>query len=175
MDNPKQKKGSVKTTLGLSQDKKLEKLQKKCDEYLNGWKRAQADYQNLQKDTEKRMGEFRKYACEDMLQQILPLVDYFKHAFAAVPEDEKDSDWLTGIKHIQDYLYKFLEDNGIEIIKTVGEKFDPELHEAIKEEKSGEQPDSAMAEEPIILKETQSGFKLNGKVLVPAKVIISKK
>ena len=159
MDKPKPKKDKP--------NKEVEKLQAKCDEYLNGWKRAQADYQNLQKDTEKRMGEFRKYACEDMLQQILPLVDYFKHAFAAIPEDEKDSDWLTGIKHIQDYLYKFLEDNGIEMIKTVGEKFDPELHEAVKEEEGDK--------DNIILKETQSGFKLNGKVLVPAKVIISKK
>ncbi|MBU0732430.1 nucleotide exchange factor GrpE [Patescibacteria group bacterium] len=142
-------------------------LEKKCAEYLDGWKRSQAEMQNLQKSTEKQMSEFRKYACEDMLMQILPLVDYFKHAFNAVPEDERESDWIQGMKHIQDYLYKFLEDNNIEEIKTVGEKFDPELHEAIKEEK-GEKDN-------IIIKETQSGFRLNGKVVQPAKVIISRR
>ena len=146
------------------QSKELDKLQKQCDEYLDGWKRSQAEMQNLQKTTEKQMSEFRKYACEDMLMQILPLVDYFKHAFAAVPEEEKDSSWMQGMKHIQDYLYKFLEDNNIEEIETVGKKFDPELHEAIKEEE-GEKNN-------IILKETQSGFKLNGKVVQPAKVVI---
>ena len=146
---------------------KIDKKKNKEQEYLDGWKRAQADYANLQKETEKQMSDFRKYANQDMLMQILPLVDYFKHAFNAIPEDQKDDDWLKGIKHIQDYLYKFLEDNNIEEIKTVGKKFDPEKHEVIKEEKGdGKEKDG------VIIKETQSGFIYNGKVLQPAKVII---
>lgn len=160
------KKDKQNKSVGADHDlPEIKKLQKQCAEYLDGWKRCQAEMQNTQKANEKRMAEFRKYACEDMLMQILPLVDYFKHAFAAVPEAEKDSPWMQGMKHIQDYLYKFLEDNNVEEIKTVGEKFDPELHEAVKEEK-GEK-------DHIISRETQSGFKLNGKVIQPAKVVIS--
>ena len=166
-DAKEQKKRNAKNTKNAKED--FEELKKQCEEYLNGWKRAQADYQNLEKQTEQQMSDFRKYANQDMLMQILPLVDYFKHAFNAIPEDKKDDEWLAGIKHIQDYLYKFLEDNNVEEIKTIGEKFDPAKHEVVKEEK-GEGK-----KEGVIIKEIQSGFTYNGQVIQPAKVIINKK
>lgn len=147
---------------------KPDDLQKKCEEYLAGWKRANADYQNLQKETMKQMDEFRKYANEDMLMQLLPLADYFKHAFAQIPEKEQNSPWLTGIKHIQNYFNKILQDNGVEEIKALGEKFDPAMHEIVAEEESDQ-------EEGKIIKVNQAGFTLQGKVIRPAKVIISKK
>lgn len=134
-----------------------------CQEYLAGWQRAKADYANLQKETEKRMSEFRQYAQADLLEQLFPLVDYFKQGFSLVPEEEKDSAWMQGIRHIQDNLNKILQENGVEEIKTVGEKFNPELHEAVKGE--GEE----------IVQEVSTGFKLNGQVVRPAKVIINEK
>jgi len=139
----------------------------KCAEYMAGWKRALADYQNLQKDTVKQLDDFRKYANEDMILQLLPLADYFTHAFDQVPEAEKNSSWLEGIKHIQNYFNKILQDNGVEEIKSLGEKFDPQLHEVAAEEESTE-------EEGKIIKVTQVGFTLQGKVIKPAKVIIAK-
>ena len=151
----------------IKQSKEFDELKAKCQEYLHGWQRAQADFQNLEKNTDKKMAEFRKYACSDMLMQILPLADYFKHAFAAVPKEEKNSEWMQGMKHIQTFFNKFLADHDVEEIKTIGEKFNPEFHEAIKEEKGGK--------DHVIIKETQSGFMLNGKVIQPAKVIISVK
>ncbi len=139
---------------------KKKKECQKCEEYLQGWQRAKADYANLQKESEKNLGEFRKYAQEDLLQQLFPLVDYFKQGFSQVPEEEMETSWMQGIKYIQDNLEKILEENGVEEIKTVGEKFDPELHEAVKGE--GEE----------IIEEIATGFKLNGQVVRPAKVII---
>ena len=150
----------------MSKKKQKDKKTKE-QEYLEGWQRAKADYDNLQKETEKRMSDFRKYACEDILQQIFPLADYFKHAFEAMPKDA-DEQWAQGFKHIQDYYYKILNDNDVVEIETVGKQFDPELHEVVKEEESKEK-------ENTIIKETQVGFTLNGKVVRPAKVIISKK
>lgn len=140
----------------------------KCVEYLAGWKRALADYQNLQKDTVRQLDDFRKYANEDMIMQLLPLADYFQHAFDQVPEAEKNSSWLEGIKHIQNYFNKILQDNGVVEIKSLGEKFNPELHEVVKEEESEEA-------EGIVVKVNQAGFALQGKIIKPAKVIISKR
>lgn len=136
---------------------------KKCEEYLAGWQRSKADYQNLQRETVKKMTDFRKYAEEDLLQQIFPLVDYFKHAFKKVSKEEKDSSWLQGIKHIQDYLNKILTENGVEEIKTVGQEADPELHEVVK------------GKQGKIIEEVETGFKLNNKIIKPAKVILADK
>jgi len=154
----------VKTHCNASQ----QDLQKQCAEYMAGWKRALADYQNLQKDTIKQLDEFRKYANEDMIMQLLPLADYFNHAFEQIPEAEKNSPWLEGIKHIQNYFNKILQDNGVAEMKSLGEKFNPELHEVVKEEESE-------AAEETIIKVNQAGFTLQGKVIKPAKVIIAKK
>ena len=171
----KQTKKSARTTLGLSGKKKkvgatleLSELEQKCGEYLDGWQRTQADFQNYKKQTEKSMGEFRKFAQADLLQQLFPVVDYFKHAFEQVPEDQRDSSWMQGMNHIQTLFNKILEENGVQEMQTIGEKFDPELHECVKEEKSDKKPGT-------IIKQTQAGFKLNNKVVRPAKVIISKK
>jgi molecular chaperone GrpE len=100
--------------------------------------------------------------------QLLPMADYFQHAFDQVPEAEKKSSWLEGIKHIQNYFNKILQDNDVQEIKALGEKFNPEIHEVVKEEESEQ-------EEGKIIKVNQAGFTLQGKVIRPAKVIISKK
>ena len=144
-----------------------QELKQQCEEYLNGWQRANADYQNLQKQTDKRMSEYRQFAQEDLLQQLFPLADYFDSAFAHTP-DGVDENWLQGFKYIEQNFNKILEDNGVSKIKTVGQQFDPELHECVKEVKSEQKPNT-------IIKQTQAGFKLNNKVVRPAKVIISKK
>lgn len=150
------------------QETKLQELQKQCEEYLNGWKRAQADYQNLMKETEIKQKEMFQYVTNETVRQFLPLVDYFKYAFNHnVPGELRKTEWFKGIEHIQTYLNKILTDNGIKTIKTVGEKFDPHLHEAVGEVeskgKSGE-----------VVEEISSGFIQNGKVIRHAKVKVGK-
>lgn len=77
------------------------------------------------------------------------------------------TDWFEGIKHIKSQLDKFLKDRGVAEIKTIGEKFNPELHEAVSKRKvEGTESD-------IILEEVSSGYKMNGKVIMPAKVVVS--
>lgn len=147
---------------------KKEEECEKCAEYMAGWKRALADYQNLQKETTRQIDDFRKYSNEDLILQLIPLADYFKHAFDQIPEAEKESPWLQGIKHIQSYFNKILQDNGVTEMACMGEKFNPEFHDIAAEEESDE-------EEGKIIKINQAGFILNDKVIRPAKVIISKK
>lgn len=144
-----------------------EELLKKAIEYRDLSQRLAADYQNLQRDTDRRMADVRKYAVENLIMEIAPLIDYFDSAFAAVPEAERESNWMKGIKYIQDHLMNVLKQNNVSLIETVGKDFDADLHEAIGEEDSDAKPHS-------IIKQVQAGFKLNDKVVKHAKVITAK-
>lgn len=143
-----------------------EELLHKAKEYKALSQRLAADYQNLQKETDKRLADFRKYANDQLLLEIAPLIDYFDSAFAAVPDEEKDTNWMLGIKYIQDHLLAVLKNHNVEMIEAVGQQFDPALHEAVSEE---EVADVASG---TILKQSQAGIKLNGKVVKHAKVVV---
>ncbi|MCC6563429.1 nucleotide exchange factor GrpE [Candidatus Uhrbacteria bacterium] len=150
-----------------------EELQAKCHEYLEGWKRAQADYQNLKKESEREKAEFAKYANERLLSDLLPALDQFGLALRFIPdtsslpetEKKKWENWLLGIKAVNTLWEQAATVAGLERIKTEG-AFDPTKHEAVGEEE-GE-------ESGTIIRSTQDGWMLNGKVLRPSKVIISK-
>lgn len=144
----------------------LEQLRTQAEEYLNGWKRAKADYANLQKETERRQGEFIQYANAALLHELLPLVDHFKQAFKHLPKELKNSEWVKGIGHIQTHLGKILTDYGVQEITTVGEPFDPTRHEAV-EEVASDRPAGTIVEE------VKTGFLMQGKVLQAARVKIS--
>lgn len=148
-------------------EQKLAALEKKAEEYLNGWKRAKADYINFKKETEKKQREIIEYANANLLLDILPLVDQFKIAFVHLPQEQKDSEWVKGIRHLESKLKKILEDYGIKEIPSVG-KFNPELHEAIEHVESDQ-------EEGTILETTLTGFKLGEMVIQPARVKVAKK
>lgn len=140
--------------------------QAKAAEYLAGWKRAQADYQNLRRSVEQEKIDMVKYANEALLQDLLPLVDHFNMAFKAVPEKDRTSSWLKGVEHISTNLKQILQEYGVTVMNTVGQKFDPTQHESVGETPS-DQPDGIVAEE------MSAGFLLHGKVIQPAKVKIS--
>jgi len=149
-------------------NQELEMLQKKADEYLDGWKRAKADYLNFKKDTEKRQGEIIQFANAALIAELLPIFDHFKTACAHIPAEQKDVDWVVGFIHIKKQLVDFFRNIGIEEIKTVGEKFDPNLHEAVAHEAN---PDF---DSEVIFEEVKAGYTLQGKVLQPAKVKVAK-
>lgn len=145
-----------------------EQLLTERDEHLAGWKRAHADYQNVQKETAKRISDTIKYATEAFLMELLPMVDHFTYAFKGIPENERASNWLKGIEHIQTNFMRILQEHGVEVIPTVGTHFNPELHESVEEVSvegvaSGE-----------VVEELATGFLLNGKVIKPAHVKIAK-
>lgn len=152
----------------------LEEFKKLCDEYLNGWKRAKADLINFKKDTEKRQQEFNDFIIADIILELLPIHNNFKRALNIVPKNLGDEQiaisgnkaWLEGIKHVKSQLDKFLENRGVSEIKTIGEKFNPELHEAVGKRKvNGARPD-------IIVEECSAGYTLNGRVIMAARVIV---
>jgi len=127
--------------------------------HLDSWKRCQADFENFKKDQAKHQEEFRKYAKMDVIEQILPVVDNFEASLAHVPEAKKDSGWVVGLTHIQRQIEDILRNNDVEEIGVkAGDKFDPEIHEAVAGK--GEKVKQVL----------QKGYKLNGRILRAARV-----
>jgi len=146
--------------------KQIEDLKKQCDEYLNGWKRAKADYINFKKETEEKQKEIIEFSNSVLVVKMIPIYDNLKKAVANIPVDKNDG-WVEGVKQIKKQFEDFLKANGIEEIKTIAEKFNPEFHEAVsKEKKEG-------VESGIIISEVSAGYLIKDKVLIPAKVVVA--
>lgn len=147
----------------------------KAEEYKKDWQRALADYKNLQKETSERRGEWAQMSKANILEDFIPVYDNFKSAFFHHPVLQADNEehkqmknWIDGIGFIMKQFGDVMKSHGIEEIKTVGEKFDPNLHESMgEEEMEGKEPG-------IILKELIGGYKMGGKVIKAAKVTIAK-
>ena len=168
MSIPKLKKSKKPISQKKDLEQELEECKKQAEENLKGWQRAKADFVNYKKDQEKYLDEFRKYASEDMITKLLPTIDNFELAVKHLPEDLKDTDWAKGIICIKNQFDNFLKEAGVEEIKSVGEKFDPNLFESVGEEESDQ-------EEGIIITEVQKGYKMFGKVVRVGKVKVTGK
>jgi len=136
---------------------------------LNSWKRCQADFENFKKRQSEQQIEMIKYANQNLILDILPVIDNFHASTDHIPEDQKDNPWVTGIMYIQKQLEKVLSDNNVEEIETkVGDKFNPEMHEAISDAKQRKESESTNKIVKIVLK----GYKLNGKIIRAVRVIV---
>lgn len=143
--------------------KELEQCQKDRDEYLNGWKRAKADFINYQKDEVKRVDEVMKFSNEMLIRELLPVLDSFQISLSVI----EDVGFRKGAEIIQAQFEDILKKHGLEPVKALGEKFDPSQHEAVEEAASDK-------ESGIVIEELTKGWKLYGKVIRPARVKISK-
>ena len=157
-----------KTQSSKQKVKTMEELEQKMGEYMRGWQRAQADYQNLQKETQQWKQEFVQYAKADFILELLPVYSHYKTALEHIPKEDKNKDWVQGIQHIFQQLKTLLDKFNIKEIKTIGEEFDHNMHEAVGHEVDETQDDD------VVLKEVQPGYMLGDKTLQPAKVIINK-
>lgn len=136
-------------------------------------KRAVADYQNLEKRVAEGRQEINSWAVTNLMRQIAQVMHYFDQAFKGVSEEEQKSNWFKGVKMANLQLAQVLQSEGLEEIKAdpstglgTGSQFDPALHEAV---------DTREGEDGKILEVVEKGYKLNGKILKPAKVVVGKK
>ncbi len=124
---------------------KLEACEKARDEYLNGWKRAKADLINYQKDEAKRFAEIIRLSAADLLGDFIPVLDNFDLAISVLEKEAKSAGppefsqgessragVLRGIYMIRTQIEDVLKKRGLErMAVTVGNKFDPNIHESI--------------------------------------------
>ena len=124
------------------------------------YKRALADYHNLLKQSAQEKQDFIKYSLSDILTDILPIYDHLKLSLSGLKEEEADNAWVVGVKHVLKEFKDVLKARGVEEIKTKQEKFDHNTMEALAG--SGDH----------VKQEIMPGYKLNGRVIRPAKVIV---
>jgi len=156
----------------------LEEYNKQKNEYLAGWQRARADLLNYKKEEMERIGQLINYAKEELILDILPIMDNFEVIEKKLPENLKKDDNVKGLMQIKIQFQDFLKTLGVEEIKSIGEKFDPNFHEAVEdvpsEASAKEGVEKKDKESGIIIEETQKGYIINGRLLRPTKVKISK-
>jgi molecular chaperone GrpE len=149
-------------------EKEPEELKKKCNEYLDGWKRERASFINYKKEEMERMEGIIKYANEELIFKMLSILDSMALAEKNIPGDLKKDENVKGLLNIYKQVKDFLKCQGVEEISSLNEKFDPNIHEAVEEVESKD------TEPGVIIEEVQKGYKLNDKLLRPTRVKISK-
>ena len=146
----------------------VENLQKEKDELFEKLQRISADYANFQKRTPKQIADTVAYEKEMIIKSLLPALDNFEHTLQNTQSVENMDALVQGIRIIYDQMLDILKSHGVEPIKALGENFDPALHEAMMQKTEPEK------ENNIVLQEFQKGYKLNGRVIRPGKVIVNK-
>jgi molecular chaperone GrpE len=150
-----------------SEDPKLHALQAKVEELTHALKVERADAINLRRRHDEDMASLRTRVKSSVISDLLPVIDNFERALKHVPADLADNDYVKGVQGIVKQFEKTLEDIGVERIKTVGESFDPHLHEAVSLE-DGEGDDE------IITEELQAGYKIGNDVIRHAMVRVKR-
>jgi molecular chaperone GrpE len=143
----------------------LEEEKEKAQSYLASWQRAAADYQNYKRRVEQERQEMASLANAALVINILPLIDDLERALENVDARLAGLTWLDGIRLIHRKFQALLEMNGVTEIAADGEVFDPNVHEAVM---FGE------GEDGKVTNVIQKGYKLGGRVIRPAMVVVGK-
>lgn len=137
----------------------LEEEKAKAQSYLANWQRAQADFINFKRRTEQEKAEGQKVASALIIYQLLPVLDDMERALESIDAKMSGLTWIDGMKLVHRKLQALLESYGVKTIKTVGQTFNPAMHEAVMH---GE------GEDGKVLEEFQKGYMLGDQVLRPA-------
>jgi molecular chaperone GrpE len=128
--------------------------------------RLTADFDNFRKRAQREKDEARQFANQGLLEKLLPVLDNFEMALTAVKD--ADPSVRDGVQMILDQLLGVLKESGVEPVDGMGQPFDPNLHEALSQEETTE------VEEGTVVQQVQRGYKLNDRLVRPARVVVAK-
>jgi molecular chaperone GrpE len=143
----------------------LAEEREKAQSYLANWQRAAADFQNYKRRVDQEREELGRLASASLIINLLPLVDDLERALQNVDARLAGLTWVDGIRLIHRKFQALLEMNGVTEIEADGQTFDPTVHEAVM---FGE------GEDGKVISVVQKGYKLGGRVLRPAMVVVGK-
>ena len=146
----------------------LGEAKRERDEYLELAQRTRADFENYRKRVAKETSDALARGKAELARELLPVIDNLERALSAGSDPAAHGALVEGVGLVLDELRGRLGDAGVESFDPAGERFDPQLHEALST-----QPAEG-AEAGIVLETLQKGYRLNGQVLRPAKVVVSK-
>ena len=142
---------------------------KRIDELEERLQKLYADYDNFRKRKEAEAESAKKYAAEKIVSELLPIVDNFERAVDASEKTKNYNSLKDGVVMINRQIWEILGKVGLSAIDSIGNVFDPALHQAVFCEKKDD------LDEDVVIAELLKGYKLHDKVIRPSMVIVNKK
>jgi len=167
-DRPADKKPGISDAEIEKLSQQLQDAQAEHDELFAKLQRVSADYANYQKRAPKQIAEAVAYEKEALIKSLLPALDNFEHALVGAESARNSQAVLDGVRIVYNHFLDILKSCGVEQISALGQKFDPALHQAMTQRQENDKQDGT------VLEEFQKGYKLNGRVIRPSKVVVNK-
>jgi molecular chaperone GrpE len=141
----------------------IAELQQQIADLTDALQRERADVSNVRRQHDAQLGNLKDHVKIGVIMELLPVIDNFERALKHVPADLADSDYIKGVQGVVSQFESTLASMGVERIKTVGEVFDPRLHEAVSMEEGEGQVE-------VVFEELQPGYRLGDNVIRHAMV-----
>lgn len=142
----------------------LATARRSADDYLDDLQRVAAEYENYRKRVERERVGIVARSSQRLIDALLPVLDSFDSAFASEPQNERETQILTGVRGTFHLLMDTLSKEGLERIDALGQPFDPAVHEAVAGGGDGDL---------VVADVLQAGYTLNGVVLRAAMVTVA--
>lgn len=153
----------------MAKSKKQEELEQRVAELTLDLQRTRADFENYRKRVEQEKEMARGSGRAGAIMKLLPVVDNIERAITHLPEELKDNAWANSVVKLTKNLEKSLSDMGVERIPaSTGDAFDPDLHDAVQFDEDAE------GEHEVIAEELQPGYKVDGIVMRPSMVKVTR-
>ncbi len=152
-----------------AQEEELKKSKELAQENQDKYLRLYAEFENFRKRVQKEKEDLNRYAHEQVIKELLPILDNFERALSHAETAQDVKVLLEGIKMVEKQMVSTLENFGLKSFASLGEIFNPHMHEAMAHQDSEEhEPDTVM-------QEYRRGYTLHGKLVRPALVSVAKK
>lgn len=148
-------------------DKQLADAQAERDGFRDKWTRSLAEFENYRKRVQREQEEDRKYKSLPIIRAILPAMDGLTRALQAAEKSGQSGELMTGVQMVAKQFETTLVGFGAKRIDSLGQPFDPNLHEAIQQIPSADHPPMT------VMLEVEAGYTLHDRVIRPAKVLVS--
>lgn len=145
----------------------ITKYEEEISELKNRLLRSQADLENFRRRSREEKEAAAKYRSQPLIESLLPFIDNFERGLLVKPESEESKSLLKGLEMVYRQLQDVLKSEGVEIIETTGQSFDPNVHQAVM------QVEEEGFESGVIVEELQKGYKLKDRVIRPSMVKVN--
>jgi molecular chaperone GrpE len=160
-------KSEEKETKQESPEEKLEKTASENKDLQDRLLRLSAEFENFKKRNRREMTEFKKFASEVLIKDLLPVLDSLDRALETTSSDDACKAINEGVSMTRDEMLKVFSKYGVKPIEALEKEFDPAFHQAVGQEEDAESPKNT------VLKEFQKGYTIHGRLLRPSMVIVS--
>ncbi|MFZ0389547.1 MAG: nucleotide exchange factor GrpE [Calditrichia bacterium] len=169
-ENPnlsEQEKIQLQDKAGEGVQEQLDQMQQKYDQLNEQFLRLRSEFANYKRRVEREQLEFSTYLKGELIKKLLPVIDDFDHMLEKSADAQNKESVLEGAKMIYGKLNLILKEMGVQTIESLGEEFNPQIHEAMMI-----QPTDDESQNNRVVSEFQKGYQLNEKLLRPSKVIV---